>query len=62
MVSIKYHHRHNKMIQFQCTYGSDIEENKQELIEVEAMPINVYDISGDKDVERFAFIMILVKY
>ena len=36
-LSLKSHHRHNQMLQFLCTYGSDSEEYKEELIEVEDM-------------------------
>ena len=38
---------YNQMLQFWCVYGYDINENKEELIEVEATSINVSDISGD---------------
>ena len=46
------------MIQFWCEYASDSEEDKEDLIEVEATPITVYDSSGDEDVSRFALMII----
>ena len=55
---LKEYHRHNQMIQFWCEYASDSEEDKEDLIEVEAMPITVYDSSGDEDVSRFALMII----
>ena len=49
-LSLKSHHRHNQTLQFLCEDGSDSEEDKELLIEVEAISINVSDISGDEDV------------
>ena len=46
------------MLQFWCADGSDSEEDKEELVEVEAMSINVYESSGDKDVSR-VYLMII---
>ena len=43
------------MLQFLCADGSDSEEDKEELIEVEAVSINVSDSSSDKDVSRVDF-------
>ena len=56
--SLKYHHRHSQIIQFWCAYGSDSEENKEELIKVEAMSINVYVSSCDEDISSIDFIII----
>ena len=50
------------MLQFWCADGSDSDENKEYLIEVEAMSINIFDISGDEDIARIAFMVIYVKY
>ena len=58
---LKYHHRHNQMLQFWCADGSDSEEDKEELIEFEAMSINVSDSSGYKNFSRVAFVIIQVK-
>ena len=46
-LSLKSHHTHNQMLQFQCADGSDSEEDEEDLIEVETMPINVSDSSDD---------------
>ena len=46
------------MLQFICSDGSDIEEDKYELIDVENMCINLFDRICDEDVERVAFIII----
>ena len=53
--SFNSHHRHNKMLQFWCADGSDSEEDKEELIKVEAMPIYVSVSSGDDNVARGCF-------
>ena len=50
------------MIQLKYSYGSDIQEDKEYLIAIEYMYINVSDRSGDDDVERVVLIMIYVKY
>ena len=49
-LSLKCHHRNNQMLQFRCADGSDSDEDKEELIKVEAMSSNVSDISGYEDV------------
>ena len=49
-LSIKYHHRHNRTIQFQYKIGSDSREDNKYFIEVEAIPIDVSDSSSDEDV------------
>ena len=36
-LSLKYHHRHDKIVQFWCADGYGSEEEKKELIEVEYM-------------------------
>ena len=46
------------MLQFQCAYASDSEEDKEEFIKVEAMPINVFDISVDEDFSMVYFMII----
>ena len=45
-----------------CADGSDDEEDKENLIKVEATPINVSARSGDGDVARVDFVRILVKH
>ena len=50
------------MLQFWCEYGYDNKENKQELINIEAMSIVVSDRSGDRGVARVSFVRIWVKY
>ena len=40
------------MLQFWCEDGSYSEEDKEELVKVEAMSISVYDSSVDADVSR----------
>ena len=37
------HHRHNQMLQFLCTDGSGDEQDKEKLIKVKDMQINVSD-------------------
>ena len=46
------------MLQFWCAGGSDSEKDKEELIEVEAMTINVSDSSGDEEFWRVALMTI----
>ena len=46
------------MIRFWCADGSDGEEYKEYFIGVEAMQINVYYNSGDKDVLRIDLVII----
>ena len=46
------------MIQFQSADGSGSEEDKQELIKVEAMSINISDSSGNEDVSRVDILII----
>ena len=46
------------MIQFLCADDSGDEEEKEELIKVESMSINVYDRSGDGDITRVDFMNI----
>ena len=53
-----YHHRHNWMLQYLCAYGYSEEKDKEELIKVEAMSINISDRSGDGDVARVSFMSI----
>ena len=55
---LKSHHRHNQVLQFSRVDGYDSEEDKEELIKVEAVSINVSDSSSDKDVSRIDFIII----
>ena len=57
-LSLKYHHRHNQMLEFWCADSSDSEEDKGELIKVEVRPINISDSSGDEDVSRVSFVII----
>ena len=55
---LKYLHRHNQMIQFLCGDGSDSDKDKEEMIEVEAIQINVSDSSGDEYFPRLYLIII----
>ena len=55
---LKSHHRHNQMLQFSRVDGYDSEEDKEELIKVEATPINVSDRSGNEDFSRVDFMVI----
>ena len=46
------------MLQFSRVDGYDSEEDKEELIKVEATPINVSDRSGNEDFSRVDFMVI----
>ena len=52
---LKSHCRHDWMLQFWCEYGYDNKENKQELVNFEAMSIVVSDRSDDRGVARVSF-------
>ena len=58
LFSIKYSNRQNKMFQCRCSDGSDSEEEKEDLIEVEAVSINVSYSIVYEDVSRVAFMII----
>ena len=58
LLPLKYNQRHNQIRQFWYAYGTEIEEDKEELTEVEDMSINVSDRSGDEDASRVACIII----
>ena len=49
---LKFHHRHNWTLQFQCAGCSNNEEDKEELIKLEVITINVSDSSGYGGVTR----------
>ena len=55
---IKSHHRHNQTLQLSCADGSDDEEDKEYLIEVEAMKMDISDSSGDVNDERLDLVHI----
>ena len=57
-LSFKCYHRHNRTIQYLCAYGSDSEEDKEELKKVEDMSINVSESILDEDVAEVSFVII----
>ena len=61
IISLKYHHRKNKMLQLWYADGSESEEDKEELIKVEAISINVSGSSGNEDDSRTALVIIYAK-
>ena len=50
------------MLQFLYADGYNDKEDKLELTKVEDLPIDVSDISNDRDLSRLAFVGIRVKY
>ena len=61
-IFIEFNHRYNKMIQFWCVDGSDVEEDEEDFIGVEAISIEVSDISGNGYVARVDFVHTKGKY
>ena len=58
---LKYHHRHNQMLQFWCANDNGDAEYEEELIKVEATSIKISDISGNEEVARVDFMSIQLK-
>ena len=61
LLYLKYHHRYKQTIQFWFADGSESEEDKEELIKVEAISINVSGSSGNEDDSRTALVIIYAK-
>ena len=60
--SLKSHHVHNWILQFQFTDGSEDEEYKEDLIQFESIPIDISDITGYWYVSSVSLMSIYVKY
>ena len=57
---LDYHHKHNWMLQFWCSYSSGNYEYKDEMIKVEAVSINVYDRGVDGYFAMVTFVHIWI--